>query len=104
MEILSEQIEESILSQENNSLEEENFKKILELEKNKNLKKLNKENKKNNNVKELILLFSLSLVFNNNHFDLLIKNVPYLDNEYLLIFIKAAILTVFFYLTKFIIA
>ena len=68
MEILSEQIEESILSQENNSLEEENFKKILELEKNKNLKKLNKENKKNNNVKKLILLFSLSLVFNNNHF------------------------------------
>lgn len=104
MEILSEQIEESILSQENNSLEEENFKKILELEKNKNLKKSNKENKKNNNVKELILLFSLSLVFNNNHFDLLIKNLPYLDNEYLLIFIKAVILTVFFYLTKIIIA
>tara|TARA_B100000575_G_C23137246_1_gene660956 strand:+ start:1810 stop:2148 length:339 start_codon:yes stop_codon:yes gene_type:complete len=111
MEQLSEQIEESIRSHENNNSEDyDNFNKLIELEKNKKLeedkdknKNKNKNNVKKYNIKEIVLLFFLSIILNNNYFEQLIKKISNLTNEYIIIAIKSIIFTIIFISTKFII-
>ena len=109
MEQLSEQIEESIRSYENNNSEDyDNFNKLIELEKNKKLeedknKNKNKNNVKKYNIKEIVLLFFLSIILNNNYFEQLIKKISNLTNEYIIIAIKSIIFTIIFISTKFII-
>lgn len=102
MEQLSEQIEESIRSQENNNSEEyDNFNKLIELEKNKKSTEVKNINKYN--IKEIVLLFFLSIILNNNYFEQLIKKISNLTNEYIIIAIKSIIFTIIFFSTKIIV-
>ena len=102
MEQLSEQIEESIRSQENNNSEEyDNFNKLIELEKNKKSTEIKNINKYN--IKEIVLLFFLSVILNNNYFEQLIKKISNLTNEYIIIAIKSIIFTIIFFSTKIIV-
>lgn len=102
MEQLSEQIEESIRSQENNNSEEyDNFNKLIELEKNKKSTEVKNINKYN--IKEIVLLFFLSVILNNNYFEQLIKKISNLTNEYIIIAIKSIIFTIIFFSTKIIV-
>ena len=107
MEQLSDKLE-TILSHDESNNDSDNFKKILELEKEKEKKeKKEKKNKKNivkkYNIKEISLLLFLSIILNNNHFDNLLEKIPNLTNEYLIIIIKSLIFTFIYFFTKIII-
>jgi hypothetical protein len=103
MEQLSEKLE-TILSHEESNEDSDNFNKILELEQN----KIKEESKDKNivkkyNIKEISLLLFLSIILNNNHFDNLLKKIPNLTNEYIIIILKSIIFTFIYFFTKIII-